>query len=89
MVERVAGSSWNVIGDGYPPGTELHIMLGKYQTDTDLLGAPPVFADANGHYSFRVHLPADFTPGTYAFMITHAPFDEELKRHAIVEVVAP
>ena len=88
-VERVAGTYWNVVGDGYPPGAEIGIMFGKWQTDTDLLDIPTVHADANGHYSVQIHLSADFTPGTYGFMVWYKPFSEEGKRHAIVEVLPP
>ncbi len=88
-VERMAGSTWTISGGGYEPGAEIHVWLLRYQTDTDLLNAPVVAADANGHYSMQVTLSAGFAPGRYGVLVWSPPFQEEAKRHAIVDVVAP
>ncbi|MHA7264450.1 hypothetical protein ACX80W_14725 [Arthrobacter sp. TMN-37] len=85
--ERVAGTSWYIAGAGYPPGAEIRILFGEWGSDEDLLHAPVVKADANGHYRLQVHLSADFAPGTYGFMVWYKPFAEEGKRYAMVEVL--
>jgi hypothetical protein len=64
-------------------------MLFRYQTDTDLLNAPVVSADVNGHYSMQITLSDDLAPGRYGVLVWSPPFEEEAKRRAIVDVVAP
>jgi hypothetical protein len=88
-VVREAGTSWNVVGEGYAPGAEIRVFFGPRQSDGESLAIPVVYADASGRYSVRITLSADFTPGSYGFMVVDMPFAEERKRFASVEVVAP
>ncbi|MBJ2121096.1 hypothetical protein I6N91_08910 [Arthrobacter sp. MSA 4-2] len=88
-VERKAGTTWNIIGDGYAPGAEIFVTFGPMSTDANLLDMPLVYADANGHYSLPITLPADLKPGSYGIMTVDLPNRETNKRFASVEVVAP
>jgi hypothetical protein len=88
-VVRAAGTSWNVAGEGYPPGAEIHVSFGPRQSDYTSLEVPVVHADANGRYSVRITLSADFAPGSYGILVWYKPFAEDHKRFASVEVVAP
>jgi hypothetical protein len=85
---REAGTTWNIVGDGYAPGAEIYVSFGPMQTDSNLLDTTSVYADASGHYSMPITLSADLAPGTYGFLVVEMPFREEAKRFATVEVVA-
>jgi hypothetical protein len=84
-----AGTTFTVSGDGYAPGAEIHVSFGRYATDGSLLDNPVVYADANGHYSMPITLPADLKPGMYGVLVWYAPFAEDHKRFAIIDVAAP
>jgi hypothetical protein len=88
-VEREAGTTWNIVGDGYAPGAEIFVTFGPMSTDANLLDEPVVYAGANGHYSLPITLAPDLAPGTYGFMVVAMPFSEAGKRFATVEVLAP
>jgi hypothetical protein len=88
-VERAAGTSWNVVGDGYPPGAEILVSFGPQQSDYSSFEISDVHADAKGHFTVTITLPADFKPGSYGVMTANLPFREANKRFASVEVVAP
>jgi hypothetical protein len=87
--EREAGTTWNIVGDGYTPGAEIFVGFGPMSTDANLLDEPRVYADANGRYSLPITLAPDLAPGTYGFMVVEMPFSEAGKRFATVEVIAP
>ncbi len=88
-VVRAAGTSWNIVGDGYAPGAQIHVSFGPARSDYAPIDIPVVYADANGHYTVTITLAADFTPGSYGVMTVDLPNRETNKRYASVEIVAP
>ncbi|GAA1131123.1 hypothetical protein [Arthrobacter flavus] len=91
-VVRHVGTTWNVVGSGYPPGAEIQMNFGPAQTDSSLIGYPLVYADANGNYTFQISLAPDLAPGDYGLMAipTGLGFEESeaAKRFALIEVVS-
>ena len=92
-VVRHVGTSWNIVGSGYAPGTEIQVSFGPAQTDSSLIGYPSVAADANGNYTFQISLPPDLAPGDYGILAVPiaglTPDETEAaKRFAQIEVVS-
>lgn len=91
-VVRHAGTTWNIAGDGYAPGAEIHVLFGPARSDVMVAGGTAV-ADANGSYSFQIILAPDLEPGSYGIMTVPLtgltpPEMEAVKRYASVDVVA-